>query len=368
MTDRPLRTRLMEAIVERVPLHKASFEELVTNKMVPVHSLSWAYYLGGLALFFLTIQLVTGLMLLFYYLPTVSDANASMQFIERYVSGANVIRNLHIWSATFLVIVVLAHALTTFAMKAHNKPREIVWVLGVFLLLIVFGFGFTGYLLPWSQVGVNATKVVFQSIERVGDYLPGPMAHWPAKVRELIQGEATIGQATLSRMYALHIVVLPMLLVGALGAHLLLVQLHGMSKGVDNPTGKRERFFPFFVLKDLSLWGVAFFAVFVLSLCVPFQSFGSYPLFEPYDSLGGTPDGIKPEWYFYPIYYPLEILPFWLVTLFLTVGVAALFLTPVIFKSFSRRGLRAIALAVTTYLVVIVLFGQQIHDLVKGVK
>lgn len=358
--------QLMQAIAERVPLEKASFEELVSQKAVPVHRMSWAYYLGGLALFFLIIQFATGLLLLFYFLPTGSDAHASLEFIEKYVSGADFIRNLHIWSSSFLIFFVVAHMLTAFAMKAFAKPREITWIFGAALLLITFTFGFTGYLLPWSQVGVNATKVVFQSMEKVGNYLPGPLAQWPGRFRELIQGEPSIGQATLSRMFALHVVVLPLLLSVALGLHLLLVQLHGMSPGVTRPTGKDERFFPFFVLKDFSLWGIAFFIVFILAASLPFESFNSYPLFEPYDPLGGTPDGIKPEWYFFFVYYPLEILPFWLVTLALLIGGAALFLTPAIFRKFGRRTLGILAVAAGLYLVIVTLFGQQIRDLIKG--
>jgi cytochrome b6 len=362
---RPL-IQFIQALTERVPLEKASFEELIVKKEVPRHRMSWAYYLGGLALFFLLIQFVTGLMLLFYYLPTVSDANASMEFIEKYVSGADFIRNMHVWSASFLVAFVVLHLLTTFAMKAYEKPREITWTMGVLLLLITFAFGFSGYLLPWTQVGVNATKVVFQSMQKTGDYLPGPLAQWPRALRLLIQGEPALGQATLSRMFALHVVVLPLLLLAILAVHLLLVQIHGMSQGVARPSGRTERFFPFFALKDFSLWGLFFFIVFILAITIPFESFYSYPLFEPYDAMGGTPDGIKPEWYFYFVYYPLEILPFWLVALLLLIVLILLFLTPAVFKSLSRRSLGAIAALAFVYLLVITIFGQPIRDLIKG--
>jgi len=272
--------RAVEYVAERFPVEKLNYHAMVEKKEVPVHRLSWGYYLGGAALFFLCVQIVTGLMLLFYYQPTVSDAHASVEFISEHVHGGALIRNMHAWGSSMMIACVIAHLLTAFAMKAFEKPREITWVTGVGLLFLTFGFGFTGYLLPWHQIAVNATKIGLQSIEQVGQYLPGQMAQWPRAIRETIQGEATVGQATLSRFYAIHVIVLPFALAGLLGIHLLAVQLHGMSRGVDEPARRREKFFPIFIIKDFSVWGVAFFVLFVLALCLPFESFYSYPLFE----------------------------------------------------------------------------------------
>lgn len=362
-------------VSDRLPVEKMNVRSLFTSKEVPVHRMSWAYYLGGLAIFLFAIQLATGLMLLFYYEPTVSDAHASVDFITEHVSGGALIRNLHTWAASAFILVLLVHLLTTFAMKAFVKPREITWLSGIVLLLIAFGFGFTGYLLPWHQIAVNATKVGLQSIEEMGRYLPGALSEWPTQIRELIQGEAAVGQATLSRFYALHVVVLPLATFALLGLHLLAVQLHGMSPGVDEAEGsagetsadtETERFFPFFVLKDFWLWGVAFLALFVLALCLPFESFFPYPLFEAYDSMGSTPDGIKPEWYFYFVYYPLELLPFWVVVLGSGAALAVLAAAPWIFKGTSRRTLRVLAVVATVYLVVVTLFGQTLYEIFRG--
>ena len=357
---------LKDAVAERLPVEKFNYKSLVQKKEVPVHRAAWAYYLGGLVLFCLMIQLVTGVMLLFYYQPTVSDAHASVEYITKHVSGGALIRNLHTWAASGMIFFLLCHLITTFAMKAFEKPREITWISGVLLLLITFTFGFTGYLLPWHQIAVNATKVGLQSIEEAGNYLPGALSEMPARIKELIQGEAAVGQATLSRFYAIHVVFLPLAVLALVGVHLLGVQLHGMSQGVDKPSGKTERFCPFFVLKDLSLWGLVFLAAFIVALCLPFEAFFSYPLFAPYDALGSTPDGIKPEWYFYFVYYPLELLPFWVVALAQMVVVGILFAAPWIFKGTSRKTLTAIAAAAAAYLIVITLFGQQIYEFFKG--
>lgn len=356
----------LQFLAERFPLEKLDIRHLVTKKEVPLHRMSWAYYVGGLVLFFLGVQIVTGLLLLFYYQPSVTDAHASVEYITNHVAGGSMIRNLHAWSSSGMILVLQVHLITTFAMKAFERPREITWVSGVLLLLLTFGFGFTGYLLPWNQIAVNATKVGLQSIEIVGQYLPGELATVPTRIREAIQGEAAVGQATLSRFFAVHVVLLPLCTFAVLGLHLLGVQIHGMSPGVDRPTGRTERFFPFFVLKDFSLWGVVFLVMAALALCLPFEAFFGFPLFAPYDALGSTPDGIKPEWYFYFAYYPLELMPFWLVSLLMGGAVGVLLLAPWIFRGTGRPVLRILALAAAAYLVVITLFGEAIYHAIKG--
>jgi len=350
----------------RFPVDKLDFHSMVEKKEVPLHKMSWGYYTGGLTLFFFLVQVVTGLLLLFYYQPTVSDAHASVEYITQHVACGALIRNMHAWSSSCMIFFVIVHLLVTFAMKAFEKPREITWIAGVMLLFLTFTFGFTGYLLPWNQIAVNATKVGLQSVEYAGAYLPGTLSELPRILRETFQGEASVGQSTLGRFYALHVVILPLCFVAVLGLHLLQVQLHGMSQGIDTPSPTSERFFPIFFSKDLEVWSVAFLILFVLALCLPFESFLPFPLLEPYDPLGATPAGIKPEWYFYFVYYPLELLPFWVIMLGSAVVAAGLFLTPWIFKGTSRKTLAFIAVAATLYLVVMTLFGEQIYHLVKG--
>lgn len=359
-------TGLRDFIAERFPVEKITIDHMVNKKVVPVHKLSWAYYLGGITLFLLLVQVVTGLMLLFYYQPTVNDAYESVQYISHEVPGGQIIRNLHAWSASGMIFMVILHLITTFGMKAFAKPREITWMVGVALLLITFGFGFSGYLLPWNQIAVNATKIGLQSIEAIGQYLPASLQHIPTYIRETIQGEATVGQATLSRFFVLHVVVLPLLTFGLIGLHLFGVQLHGMSKGIPGDVTKFEKFFPTFVMKDFSTWGVVFFIVFVLAVCLPFDAFFSFPLMDPYNARGSTPDGIKPEWYFYMMYYPLELLPYWLVMAVMNGGIIVLLLAPWIFKNTSIKVMRILAIGFALYFGIITLFGDVIYHLVKG--
>ncbi len=353
-------------LAERFPVEKLNYTSMVQKKEVPVHRLSWGYYMGGLALFFFIVQLVTGLMLLFYYQPTVSDAHASIEYISEHVPGGALVRNMHAWASSMMIAAVLVHILTSFAMKGFARPRELTWVTGVVLLGVTFGLGFTGYLLPWHQIAVNATKIGLQSIEEIGAYLPGAMAEWPRFLKETIQGESMVGQATLSRFFALHVIILPLIMAAALAFHLLSVQLHGMSRGVDEEPKRYEKFFPTFFIKDLFVWGAGFMVLFVIALCVPFESFYAFPLFEPFDPKGSTPDGIKPEWYFYFVYYPLELLPFWVIILGSMVFGAIVLLTPWIFKNTNRKTLRLLAALATLYLVVMTVFGDQIFRMFKG--
>jgi cytochrome b6 len=355
-----------EFLASRLPLYKLNMRDMITEKEVPVHRMSWGYYLGGLALFFFGIQVLTGLMLLFYYEPTVSEAHESVEYITHFVTMGALIRNMHAWSASFMIFCVIAHMLTSLSMKAFAKPRELTWIAGVLLVMVTFGFGFTGYLLPWNQIAVNATKVGLASIDQVGQYLPAALSHLAEEVRVTIQGAPAIGQATLSRFFALHVVIFPFIVFGILGLHLLSVQLHGMSPGIEDKPKRKEKFFPFFILKDFKEWGIAFLILFVLALCLPFDSLFPYPLLEPYNALGSTPDGIKPEWYFFFVYYPMEMLPFWVIILVMTVATLGLFAAPWVFRNTSHKAMRWIASAVAGYMIVMTLFGEQIYHAVKG--
>lgn len=176
----PVVKTVFDFIASRLPFDKLDVRHMITEKEVPVHRMSWGYYVGGLALFFFIIQVFTGLMLLFYYEPTVSEAHESVEYITHFVTMGGLVRNLHAWSASFMIFCVITHMLTALAMKAFAKPRELTWIAGVLLLLITFGFGFTGYLLPWNQIAVNATKVGLASIDQIGQYLPAALIFLPS--------------------------------------------------------------------------------------------------------------------------------------------------------------------------------------------
>ena len=129
------------------------------KKTVPLHKLSYWYFLGGITLFLFVIQVLTGILLLLYYRPGANEAFESVQYIMTRVRFGWLIRSIHSWSANLMIFTAFAHMFSVLFLKAYRKPRELTWVSGVILLFLVMGFGFSGYLLPWNTLAFFATKV-----------------------------------------------------------------------------------------------------------------------------------------------------------------------------------------------------------------
>jgi len=274
--------------------------EVAAKKKVPVHKQSFWYYMGGIAMLLLTVQFLTGILLMVYYVPELSSANSSVLFINSQIDFGWFVRSMHSWAANLLIFVLFAHMFSAYFMKAYRKPRELTWVSGLGLLVIGFGFGFTGYLLPWDEVAFFATKIGIDIAEQTpfaGEFLAS-----------LLKGGAEVGQGTLSRFFTIHVIVLPLALFALAGIHLLLVQLHGMSEPKsfqDKPADKKkyEMFFPDFLLKDLMIWLLAFNVLATIVILFPW---GVGPEADPF---APAPAGIKPEWYFLGMFQFLKLLP-----------------------------------------------------------
>lgn len=355
---------IIQNLKERFPPEKLSYENFILKKEVPLHKASWIYYLGGMTMFCFLVQLVTGLLLLPYYQPTIVNAYQSIEFINYYVPYGFLVRNLHAWAGSFMIFFAVIHLLTVFATKSYTKPRELTWTTGVLLLFITLAFGFTGYLLPWHQIAVNATKVAMEIIQSGTSFLPG-IFQYPGKIlANTISGGPIITQTTLSRFYAIHIVILPFLFFLLIFIHLFLVQLHGMNKEGFTIRGS-EKFFPNFFIKDLAVWLFLFLILLILGQTLPYDSFLSYPLKAPYIDNSPTPSGIKPEWYFLFLYYPLEVLPKTLVILSSIVVLLAMILTPAVFKKLSMKNHVLIGLFVLAYLVVSTIWGGDIVHFIR---
>ncbi len=214
---------------ERLDL--SALRAFVAEKTVPKHRHSVWYYMGGITLFLVGVQVATGILLLLYYRPSASEAYESVQFIVSQVQFGWLIRNLHAWSANLLILMAFVHLFSTFFLRAYRKPRELTWVTGVLLLFIMLAFGFSGYLLPWNELAFFATKVGTGSagaVPVVGDFI----------VRFLRGGDDVTG-ATLTRFYGIHVAILPAITTVLLGAHLLFIQRQGMS--VPLSVEKREK-------------------------------------------------------------------------------------------------------------------------------
>ncbi|MBI2835218.1 MAG: cytochrome bc complex cytochrome b subunit [Acidobacteria bacterium] len=295
-----LQQRVITWLDERLDL--SDVKHFIAEKGVPVHTQKVWYYLGGMTLFLLGIQVATGILLLLYYRPSAEEAYESVQFIVSEVEFGWLIRNMHSWSANLLIAAAIAHMFSVVFLRAYRKPRELTWLSGIGLLFLMFGFGFSGYLLPWNELAFFATKVgtgIAGAVPVVGKFM----------LRFLRGGDDVTG-ATLSRFYALHVAVFPMLMTAFLGLHLLLVQRQGMSVPINVEKQLREGarlrqipFVPNYVLRDVLLWYVA------LAILAALAALSPWELGRKADPFAPVPAGIRPEWYFLAMFYTLKLIP-----------------------------------------------------------
>ncbi len=283
---------------ERLSL--TSIHELAKKKQVPVHAQDCWYFMGGIALVLILIQFFTGVLLMFYYIPEINSAYSSVLFINSQVEFGWFFRSMHSWTANILILVLLLHLFSTFFMKAYRAPRELTWLTGLGLLVLCFGFGFTGYLLPWDEVAFFATKIGLDIASQVP--LIGGL------IAEILRGGNEVGQGTISRFFVIHVIILPLALLLLLGIHLLLVQVHGMSepesfKKLSKKQKSYEAFFPNFVLKDFMVWLLVINAIATLVVISP------WGLGQEADPFAPAPAGIKPEWYFLGMFQFLKVIP-----------------------------------------------------------
>lgn len=261
---------------------------IATHKRVPQHKHSFWYYWGGISLLCFIVQLLTGVLLLVYYRPG-KEAYDSVRQITYDVDFGWLIRSAHSWSANLMVFAVFVHMFSVFFMKAYKYPREFGWWSGLGLLGIVMLFGFSGYLLPMDELSYFATKVGLQ--------LPSMIPGVGLMVNNLVRGGPSVGENTVQRFFALHVVVLPLLFMPLLGFHLFLVQRHGnaVPPGEEaRPASERRSvpFFPNFFAMDLAMWLIALNVITILATLFPWD------LGQAANPLSSAPMGIHPEWYF----------------------------------------------------------------------
>jgi len=216
----PLRVRAVRWLDERYaftePLAKA------LGKPVPAFAMRWWYCLGGITAFLFVVQAFTGIMLAFYYKPTPEAAYQSILYIQEEVRFGGAVRTVHQWAANGMIVLCLLHMVRTFIVGAYKRPRELNWVSGALLLVLTLAFGFTGYLLPWDQRAYWATTV--------GTEIGGAIPVIGELMMVMMRVGWDVGAATLSRFYALHVIVLPVVTIAAMGAHFLMVRRLGLAR------------------------------------------------------------------------------------------------------------------------------------------
>lgn len=193
--------------------------QVVLDRKVP--RVNWWYTLGSASLFLILVQVVTGIMLTVYYVPSPDQAYDSVQYIMNEVQFGWLIRGIHHWGSSLLILVVFIHMLRVFFYGAYKYPREFTWLTGVVLLLATLGMGFTGYLLPWNQRAYWATTVgteIAGTTPFIGDF-----------VMRVLRGGSVLSGVTLARFFSMHIWIIPAVILITLGIHLYLVVRLGIS-------------------------------------------------------------------------------------------------------------------------------------------
>ena len=330
---------------ERAPI--GSLVDAIRHKTVPQHRFSVWYFFGGMTLFFLLVQLVTGALLLLYYRPSASEAYESVRFIMTRVPFGWLIRSIHAWSANLMIGAAFAHLFTVVFVHAYRRPRELTWLTGVFMFFLAFAFGFSGYLLPWNELAFFAT--------RVGTSTAGELPGIGEAIVRFLRGGPDVSGATLTRFFGFHIAILPAITTALLGLHLLFVQYHGMSvppsiEAESRETGRplpKMPFVPHFAMRDLFGWTVA------LALLAGLSAYFPWELGKKADLFAAAPAGIRPEWYFLWMFQALKYAPptiaglsgELLVLVPLTLGALGLVLLPFIDPDTtrSRRIVKALA-------------------------
>jgi ubiquinol-cytochrome c reductase cytochrome b subunit len=303
-------TGLLGWIDERFPLTQL-WREHVGEYFAPPN-FNFLYLFGVLSLVVLINQLVTGIWLTMNYKPSAADAFASVEYIMRDVNWGWLIRYMHSTGASAFFIVVYLHMFRGLMYGSYKSPRELVWLIGMLIFLCLMAESFFGYLLPWGQMSYWGAQVIislFGAIPGIGEDL----TLW-------IRGDYVVSDVTLNRFFALHVIAIPLALVGIVVAHV--IALHHV--GSNNPEGVEIKkyvdehgrpldgipFHPYYTVKDLV--GVIIF-LFIAAIVVFFWPDGGgyfleHPNFEPADPLK-TPAHIAPVWYFTPYYAILRAIP-----------------------------------------------------------
>jgi quinol-cytochrome oxidoreductase complex cytochrome b subunit len=204
-------SRLYQWLDDRLGLN--TIYNVTLDRKVP--KVNWFYTLGSASLFLFVLQAVTGVFLAVYYVPSPENAYNSIQYIMNEVAFGWLIRGIHHWGATLMVLFVFLHMLRTFFFAAYKFPREITWLTGVILLLATLGMGFTGYLLPWNQRSYWATTVgteIAGTVPVIGDF-----------IMRVLRGGTDLSGVTLARFFAVHIWFIPAVIVALIGVHIYLV-------------------------------------------------------------------------------------------------------------------------------------------------
>lgn len=254
----------------------------------------WFFTTGSIVTLLVGIQFVTGVGLSMYYVPSPSLAYDSVRYVMTGLPMGWMLRGLHFWGASFLVVAAVVHMMRVFFFGSYKAPREVTWISGVLMLLVILGFALSGYLLPWDQKAYWATTVtinVARSTPLIGEY-----------VADVMRGGSDLGALTLGRWFSAHVFLLPMTLVALIAAHIALMRKHGISGPMKPAPGPGSAFFPWHVVKDTIVMAAVFASLFTVAALVR----------APLDEIANPADASyipRPEWYFLSLFQLLKYFP-----------------------------------------------------------
>ena len=303
----------------RFPLTKL-FKEHMSEYYAPKNFNFW-YFFGSLAIVVLAIQIVTGIFLVMNYKPDAAKAFDSVEYIMREVPWGWLIRYMHSTGASMFFVVVYLHMFRGLIYGSYQKPRELIWIFGCTIFLLLMAEAFLGYLLPWGQMSYWGAQVIINLFSAI-PFIGPDLSLW-------LRGDYVVGDATLNRFFSLHVIALPLVLVGLVAAHIIALHEVGSNNpdGIDiknnlDASGKPVDgipFHPYYSVHDIM--GLGVFLMIFAAIVFFAPEMGGYFLeannFIPADPLQ-TPSHIAPVWYFTPFYSMLRattssfLLPLWI--------------------------------------------------------
>jgi ubiquinol-cytochrome c reductase cytochrome b subunit len=317
-------------IDKRFPMSQL-WREHASEYYAPKNFNFW-YFFGSLAMLVFVMQIITGVWLTMFYTPSSQEAFASVEYIMRDVNWGWLIRYLHSTGASLFFIVIYLHMFRSLLYGSHQKPRELLWLFGMMLFVILMAEAFFGYLLPWGQMSYWGAQVITSLFGAVP--LIGP------KLMLWLRGDYTVADATLHRFFALHVALLPLLMFILIVMHIMALHQVGSNNpdGIDIKKFRDEKgkpldgipFHPYYTVKDL--FGVAIFLLIFFLIVFFYPEMGGYFLepdnFQPANPLT-TPEHIAPVWYMTPFYSILRAVPNKLLgVIMMAASIAVLFTVP----------------------------------------
>ncbi len=315
--------RVGQWFADRIPVTGRQLKEF-SNEPVPHHLKRWWFCLGGTPAYLFLVQIVTGILLAFYYQASPSTAYDSVRYITDEAAYGWFIRSIHKWAATLMIAAVILHQMRVFFTGAYRKPRELNWMIGMGLLVCTLTVGFTGYSLVYEQLSYWGATVGANLMDNV------PLIGTPLK--QLFLAGEVYNERTLSRVFILHAAVFPVVMVLLIFIHITLIRLQGVSE-LDEGTedeGKTSNFFPEHLYTELIIGLVLMILLSALATIAP-ATMG--PRADPLT----TPEVIKPEWFFYVTFRWLKLFSETVAVLSLGFIVFTMFLWPFIDGQIRKR-------------------------------